>query len=170
MEIILTSVLNELSIQYFSYRMLVFQDIQPLYNFIHSQKKSSLEYFNPHGFDFISLKKQLKNPSFLMMGVFFEKQIIGYFFLRFFILKKCFVGRLVDEKFRGKGIGAVMNYILYETAWRTGFRCMSTISRSNIAVINAHKKNPNFKLIKNLPNNYLLVEFIKPSDKVNIKL
>jgi len=96
-----------------------------------------------------------------MMGAFANERLIGYFFLRFFANRKCFVGRLIDADSRGKGIGQIMNNIMYETAWRLGFRCLSTISNNNKAVIGAHAKNPAMVVLKELPNEYLLVEFVR---------
>ncbi len=103
-----------------------------------------------------------------MMGAFNQDKIVGYFFLRFFPNKQCFVGRLIDKEYRGQGIGTVMNNIMYETAWRMKFRCLSTISKNNIAVIRAHAKNPNMNVIKELQNDYLLVEFVR-SQRLHIE-
>jgi hypothetical protein len=96
-----------------------------------------------------------------MMGSFDGNKMTGYFFLRFFANKKCFVGRLIDKDYRGRGIGPVMNNIMYETAWRMSFHCLSTISRNNKAVMRAHAKNRTMIVLKELQNDYLLVEFIR---------
>jgi hypothetical protein len=156
-------VFAELSHHPFLFRRLASADIMPLHKLITSQLDSDIEYFKPHKFDIDSLRTQLKKPSFLMMGAYDGEEMTGYFFLRFFINKKCFVGRLIDKKYRGKGIGPAMNSIMYETAWRMDFRCLSTISRSNSAVMKAHSKNQNMVVLKELQNNYLLVEFVKQS-------
>lgn len=149
----------------FSFKRLVLSDAGSLYSLIEDQEDSDLEYFRPHGFDLRSIKKQFRNRSFLMMGVFNRETMIGYFFLRFFINKKCFVGRLIDKHYRGQGIGLVMNYIMYETSWRMGFRCLSTISKNNTSVMRAHAKNPTMRVLKELQNDYLLVEFTRePQD------
>jgi hypothetical protein len=161
MQNIVQVVLKESSVPPLVYRRLYPSDEEALHNLIHSQPEDDLKYFNPHGFDIASIKKQFGNTSFLMLGVFDHEKIIGYFFLRFFMNRKCFVGRLIDKDFRGKGIGPVMNNIMYETAWRMKFHCLSTISRNNTAVMRAHAKNPTIIILKELPNNYLLVEFIK---------
>lgn len=134
-------------------------DIESLHTLIMNQDVSDLEYFHPHDFDTNSLKKQLQKTSFLMMVVFIDKEIIGYFFLRFFVNKKCFVGRLIDKKYRGHGIGELMNSIMYEIAWRIKFRCFATISRNNSAIMNAHAKNQSMVVLKELQNDFLLVEF-----------
>ena len=161
MEKILPGVFREFTVSPFSYRRLKEGDINPLYDLIRSQPSSDLEYFHPHGFDIPSIEKQLRNRSFLMMGAFKDESIVGYFFLRLFANKKCFVGRLIDSEFRCQGIGRVMNNIMYETAWRMNFRCLSTISKNNSAIIRAHSKNPSLIVLKELKNDYLLVEFVQ---------
>jgi RimJ/RimL family protein N-acetyltransferase len=100
-----------------------------------------------------------------MMGAFDGERMIGYFFLRFFANKKCFVGRIIDKDYRGKGVGLTMNKIMYETAWGMFFRCYSTISNNNKAVIKAHAKNSSMKIRKELANDYLLVEFIREKNQ-----
>ncbi|NSW94698.1 MAG: GNAT family N-acetyltransferase [Bacteroidales bacterium] len=145
----------------YNYRKIAVSDLNNLQILINSQVKDDLKFFNPHGFDLKSLERQYKNPAFLMMGAFDGDKMIGYFFLRFFINKKCFVGRLIDKDYRGKGIGQVMNTIMYETAWKMGFRCLSTISKNNEMVMKAHARNPYMKILKELDNDYLLVEFVR---------
>ena len=161
MEMVLPGVFKEFAVPPFSYRRLKESDINPLYDLIRSQSSSDLNYFHPHEFDITSIGKQLRNSSFLMMGAYKGETIVGYFFLRFFANKKCFVGRLIDLKFRGQGIGKVMNSIMYETAWRMNFRCLSTICKNNTPVMLAHSRNPNLVVIKELQNDFLLVEFIR---------
>jgi len=96
----------------FLFRALKANDAEALHGLIHSQESSDLIYFSPHDFDLPSIEKQFKNRSFLMMGVFDQERIIGYFFLRFFANRRCFVGRIIDHSYRGKGIGNQMNRIM----------------------------------------------------------
>ena len=161
LKIIIKDVMDESTSNSFLFRELISSDIQSLFNLINSQNPDDLKYLSPHGFDLISLRKQFSNHAFLMMGSFDGEKLIGYFFLRFFSNKKCFVGRLIDIDYRGKGVGKVMNNIMYETAWRMDFRCLSTISQSNKAVMRAHAKNPTMVVLKELQNDYLLVEFVR---------
>jgi hypothetical protein len=158
---IVPDVLNQFSVLPYSYRVLEDQDTEKLFIMINRQNPEDLEYFRPHGFDADSLRKQMRNRSLLMMGTFYDENLIGYFFLRFFANRKCFVGRLIDRDYRGKKIGSVMNNIMYETSWRMGFRCLSTISRNNTAVMNAHARNHAMVVLKELQNDYLLVEFVR---------
>jgi hypothetical protein len=161
LEKVLSGVFEEVTDSHFTFRKLVQSDLVLLHELLKSQNKGDLDYFKPHGFDMYSLERQLKIPSFLMMGAFDGEKMAGYFFLRFFANRKCFVGRLIDKDNRGKGIGKVMNRIMYETAWRMDFRCLSTISRNNSLVINAHEKNTSMIILKELSNDYLLVEFVR---------
>ncbi|TLX75674.1 GNAT family N-acetyltransferase [Labilibacter sediminis] len=158
---VLPKIIEEYNEKPWKVRRLMPSDIQFLFNLINAQKPSDLKYFSPHGFDLNSLAKQFKNSSFLMMGVFDEENLVGYFFLRMFVNKKCFVGRLIDVNYRGKGIGLIMNQVMYKTAWGMGFRCLSTISKNNKAVVKAHEKNSSMVILKELQNDYLLIEFVK---------
>lgn len=145
----------------YTFRKLIKSDAESLHFLVNSQASNDLNFFSPHDFDLDSILKQFRNRAFLMMGVFEGSEMAGYFFLRFFANKKCFVGRLIDRKHRGRGIGHEMNRIMYETAWGMNFRCLSTISKNNKAVMGAHAKNQAMILLKELKNDYLLVEFVK---------
>jgi GNAT superfamily N-acetyltransferase len=161
LEKVLEGVFEEIPDSHFAFRKLVQSDLVLLHELLKSQNDGDLDYFKPHGFDVYSLKRQLEISSFLMMGVFEREKMAGYFFLRFFANKKCFVGRLTDKDYRGKGIGQVMNRIMYETAWRMGFRCLSTISRNNTLVMKAHAGNSIMVVLKELAGDYMLVEFVR---------
>ena len=145
----------------YNYRTISIDDSEKLTELVNAQREEDIRYFKPHGFDLESIKKQSKVKAFLMMGVFDGDTMVGYFFLRFFASRKCFVGRLIDTEYRGKGIGRAMNKIMYNIAWDMKFRCMSTISKNNKLVMKAHSNNPNVKVVKELQNDYLLVEFLK---------
>jgi RimJ/RimL family protein N-acetyltransferase len=157
---VLPGVFEEFTLSPYVYRRLHITDAPHLFDLIGSQEEKDLEYFSPHGFDLASIERQFSNPAFLMMGTFHEDRLVGYFFLRFFSNRKCFVGRLIDKPYRGRGVGRVMNQIMYETAWRMNFRCLSTISKNNRAVIKAHQKNQAMKVLRELNNDYLLVVFV----------
>lgn len=161
LEMVLPIVFSEAATGRFAYRKLGIEDIRSLFDLIAEQTLSDLKYFSPHKFELTSLETQFKKPAFLMMGAFEKEKLAGYFFLRFFANRKCFVGRLIDKDYRGKGVGATMNFIMYETAWQMGFRCLSTISRNNISVMRAHSKNPDMIILKDLSDDYILVEFVR---------
>lgn len=159
----LTDVFSQYTIPGITFRKLLFSDIDCLYSLICTQGESRLAYFKPHEFDQTSLRKAFKNPAFIMMGAFEGQKMVGYFFLRCFCNKKCFVGRLIDEPYEGKGIGRVMNDIMYHVGWAATFRVLSTISKNNKWVMRSHKNNSTLKVLKELDNNFLLVKFINPN-------
>lgn len=154
---------EEFTHERYTFRALAEADLGQLHDLLHRQGAGRLEYFKPHGFDPESLRRALNNPSFLMFGVFDDDGLAGYFFLRCFWNKKAFVGRLIDEPHERRGIGRVMNDILYHTAWRAGFRCLTTVSKANELVMRSHRNNPAVKVLGDLANDYLFVEFVPPS-------
>lgn len=146
----------------YHFRRLSSEDASQLNHLLCSQKEGRLTYFKPHAFDKLTLISFARNPAFIMFGAFHRDRIVGYFFLRCFWNRKCFVGRMIDEDHEGKGIGRIMNAVMYNTAWQSGFQCMTTVSKNNELVMRSHSNNPAFKVVKELPNDYLLVEFIPP--------
>lgn len=148
----------------FEFRPIEASDLRQLEELIERQEPERLRYFQPHGFDQASLGAMYSNPAFLMFGVFSDARLVGYFFLRCFWNRRCFVGRLIDEPFEEQGIGRIMNQLMYHSAWWSSFRCMTTISKENQKVIRSHRNNPHARVICELPDNYLLVEFIEAGE------
>ncbi len=147
----------------FTFRKIQYNELAALSILINSQDSKRLAFFKPHGFDDRSLNRAVRNPSFIMMGAFDGNKLVGYFFLRCFWNKKCFVGRLIDEPYEGKGIGRVMNQIMYNIGWQMNFRVLSTISKNNHWVMKSHAGNAAMVVRKELANDYLLVEFVRPA-------
>ncbi len=155
-------IIKEHQLPDFNFSILNINHLNKLETLLNKQLKERIQFFNPHRFDYRSIHKMYKNHSFIMMGVFnTNEELVGYFFLRCFWNKKCFVGRLIDKEYEGIGIGRVMNQIMYNIAWQSGFKCLSTISRNNQMVMKSHAKNKTMRILKELPNNYLLVEFVR---------
>ena len=156
---------HQFKLENFEFRPLIEADLYGLQSLLGRQSSERLEYFRPHSFDYASLKKMHSNPAFLMFGVFNDQRMVGYFFLRCFWNRKCFVGRLIDEPFERKGIGRVMNQILYNTSWWSEFRCFTSISKNNKWIMRAHAKNPHARFVAELANGYRLVEFVSINDE-----
>lgn len=149
----------------FNFKVLMSYDLPALTSLLIKQKEGRLAYFKPHGYDLKTLQRVFKNPAFIMMGAFEGQKLVGYFFLRCFCNKKCFVGRLIDEPYEGRGIGRVMNDIMYNAGWNAGFRVLSTISKDNKWVMRSHANNSTMKVLRELDNNFLLVEFMRPTEQ-----
>nr|WP_156889337.1 GNAT family N-acetyltransferase [Halomonas sp. 1513] len=145
----------------FTFRPMGRDDLPQLAELLARQEASRLRYFQPHGFALPSLRGMWANPAFLMFGVWnVSGELVGYFFLRCFCNRRCFVGRMIDAPSEGQGIGRVMNQIMYHTAWWSGFHCMTTISKHNQAVMRSHQNNSHARTVSELGNDYLLVEFV----------
>lgn len=161
---------KEFTLEGYAFRMIENRDLQSLRDMILRQANGRLTHFRPHLFEMDALRKVNRNPAFMMFGVFQDDLLVGYFFLRCFWNRKCFVGRLIEESHEKKGIGRVMNQIMYHTAWRSNFRIFTTVSRQNQMIIRSHMNNPTAYFVSELPNDFLLLEFldnsaVKPQDR-----
>ena len=150
-------------------RLLTRADMPALAGLLARQGSERLRHFKPHAFDEDALIRACRNPAFLMFGVFSdtaersEDALVGYFYLRCFWNRRCFVGRLIDHAHEGRGIGRLMNEVMYETAWQSGFRCLSTISKDNVRIMRAHARNRAMVVLDELPGEMLFVEFVRPA-------
>lgn len=151
--------------EHFQFRILNSNDLDCLFDFLNSLGKEDLTFFQPHRFDKKALAGILKTPIYIPFGWFSQGRLIGYFFLRLFANKKSFIGRVVAADFQGRGIAKKMARILYRTADEIDFDVFSTISKENLASLYSHKSVNDFEVVKELPNNYMLIKF----DRKNIK-
>lgn len=153
------TLLEEYSKEY-SFKLLNEQDLFGLCTFFTKQPPSSFEYFKPHGFDLTSLSKKIHDKSFVMIGAFKEKELVGYCFLRCFFNKQSFRGKIVDPKYQGHGIAKQMGLLTTAICHELGFRLFATISKDNIKSIASSKAVNIVRVIKELPNKYLYVEYL----------
>lgn len=158
-------VLNSYKNEKNTYKFLTLNDLDLLRTFLFAQNQDQFTYFKPHKFDIQTLKNLLRSPSSFLFGAFDQNKLIGYFFIRCYINKKCFIGRIVDEDYQGLGIAKQMSKILYHIAWSSRFRIFSTISKYNIRSLKSHQAINNYKIIKELENDYYLIEYIKSEEK-----
>lgn len=158
-------VLEEFKNEPYHYRLLESTDLELLILLIQNQDQKQFEFFKPHAFDKRTLIRLYKNPAFFMFGVFDKKLLIGYFFLRCFMNKKCFTGRLVDEKYQGQGIAKRMGKILHTIAWSSNFRVFGTASKNNIKSLTSYKAINDFVILKELDNDFILFEYLKSNEK-----
>lgn len=138
------------------------EHIPALVSFFASQPEDAFKHFRPHDFDEKTLRKLQKRKSFLMFcagGA--EGEITGYFFLRCFFIGKAFLGKMVEWNSRGKGIGTEMCKCAMDIAKSLGLRMFESISKENEASLRSTAKVLDMKVIKELDNNYLLIEDLK---------
>lgn len=153
------SILNQYQDKY-SIKEVTLDDLSSLVSFFSSQPPEAFTYFQPHEFDERSLKRLIKRKSHLMYIVEKEDCVVGYVFLRCFFNGKCFRGKMVDVRWRGKGIAVLMGDLSTEIALRLGLRMFGTISKENYASLYSSQASNEIKVIEELPNNYLYIEYL----------
>lgn len=135
-------------------------DMPVLATFFNQQPTEAFEYFKPHKFDKDSLSRLNSNGSIHMLGVYDNKEIIGYFFIRFFLNGKAFRGKMVDHRYYGKGISTTLGVATTTITSKSGFRLFETVNKDNIASLKSSQSGSDIKIIKTLDNGYMLIECI----------
>ena len=149
-----------------TFRPVARNDIPALSAFFHAQPQETYLYFKPHEFDEKALLKLWKNPAFCqMIATTEEGQIVGYFMIRFFVNRKAFAGFLVGNQFQGHGIAKTMCRIVFDICWTNRFRTFATVSKQNGKALSAYRSINDFKILKELPNDYLYIEYVPVGQK-----
>lgn len=145
----------------FFIREATIKDVEGIVSFFKEQPKDAFKYFSPHRFDSKTISKLIKRKSYLFFIVLGpQQQIIGYFFLRCFFNGNCFRGKIVDYRWRNRGIATIMGAITTRIAQDLGLRMFGTISKSNIASFASSSAANEIKVLEELPNDYLYVEYL----------
>ena len=152
-------ILEECSGQY-TLRMAEVADAEALANFFAEQPEEAFEFFRPHGFDKKSLTKIIRNKAFLTFLVLDNEKIVGYFFLRCFVNGKSFRGRIVDYRWRNKGIAKLMGITMNKIITLLKVRLFGSISPDNYASLASTKAVNDIRIIKTLDNGYYYVEYL----------
>ena len=139
------------------YDLVALKDVETarIVEFFEHQPSEAFTYFNPHRFDFKSIKRLQKNRSYLAYLLLDKEngKIAGYCFNRCFFQGKGFRGRMVDIDYRGKGLGTAMNKILNEVGFGIGLRLYETVSKDNVASYRSALSASNVRVVKEMENN-----------------
>ncbi len=136
------------------------KDVSALVEFFGQQPKEAFTFFHPHGFNEKAIAHVVKNRAFLTFGVWHDKELVGYFFLRCFFNGKGYRGRMVDNRWNNKGIGKLMSLAINHIAFTLGIRMFSSISPENYASLASVKATCDMKVIKTLENGYFYIEIL----------
>jgi GNAT superfamily N-acetyltransferase len=117
------------------------------------------QYFRPHGFSREAFRLVIESRAFLTYGLFLDDKFAGYALLRVLPTGSAFLGLLVSPGCKGLGLGKFLVAYVYWQASVAGLRTRSTISRDNRASLKAHEAVADFKVIAELPDNYIMIEF-----------
>lgn len=137
-----------------------------LERFFASQPEEAFKFFKPHGFDAKSLRKLQRNKAFLAYVIKEDDKPVGYFFLRSFFFGKAYLGKMVDYAHQGRGIGKQMCICAMDIASKLGLRMFETISKDNIASLYSTQNVLETRIVKEMPDNYLMIEDIKIKEDV----
>ena len=151
--------LRELSDK-FTLRLAEPADAAPLATFFAEQPEDAFKFFKPHAFDEKTLLKIIKNKAFLTFLVLDGEKIVGYFFMRCFVNGKSFRGKIVDYRYRGKGIAKLQGLAATKVATLLGVRVFGTISPENYASLASSKAVNETRILKTLDNGYYYIEYL----------
>jgi GNAT superfamily N-acetyltransferase len=140
-------------------RALGTQDLSTLHGFLHALPEDWLTYFRPHDFDRDALSRVLRSKGFLCYGLFVEENLVAYALLKVAPTGSAFRGRLVAPDYAGQGLGKFLARFLNWQASLSGLRPRSTISRKNHASLKSLEAAAGYRVIGELPNDYIMIEF-----------
>ena len=141
-------------------RLAELTDAAALATFFAEQPEEVFTFFKPHAFDENSLKKIICNKAFLTFLVLDKEKIVGYFFLRCFVNGKSFRGKIVDYRYRGKGIAKLQGLAMTKAAVALGVRMFGTISPDNYASLASSKAVNETRIVATLDNGYYYIEYL----------
>ena len=149
----------------FTLRVAAPADAAPLAAFFAEQPEEAFKFFKPHAFDEKTLLKIIKNNAFLTFLVLDGEKIVGYFFLRCFVNGKSFRGRIVDYRWRNKGIAKQMGLTMNKIIAVLNVRLFGSISPDNYASLQSTKAVNDIRIIKTLDNGYYYIEYLPKKDE-----
>ena len=158
-------ILQECSGQ-FTLRLAAPADAASLATFFAEQPEDAFNFFKPHAFDEKNLSKIIRNKAFLTFLVLDGKKIVGYFFLRCFVNGKSFRGRIVDYRWRNKGIAKQMGLTMNKIIAVLDVRLFGSMSPDNYASLQSTKAVNDIRSIRTLDNGYYYIEYL-PKKTIN---
>ena len=140
-------------------RPLDLEDVPRLTAFLAAMPEEHLQFFHPHGFEPRELEGVVGSRAFMTYGLFVSGELAAYALLKLSPTGSAFIGRLVAPGYAGKGVGRFLSRYLNWQAALARLRARSTISRKNAASLRSHQAVAQFRIVSELPNEYLLIEF-----------
>ncbi|MCG5529229.1 MULTISPECIES: GNAT family N-acetyltransferase [Halorhodospira] len=144
-------------------RPLNLSDAVTLHEFLNRLPEEHVEHFHPHGFEQQVLGSIIQSRAYMTYGLFVDEELVGYALLKLAPTGSAYIGRLLHPQYAGMGLGSLLATYLYWQASTAGLRPRSTISKQNEASLGSHRAAGSFRVVSELPNDYLLIEF--PSEQ-----
>jgi RimJ/RimL family protein N-acetyltransferase len=130
-----------------------------LVRFLERFEEPHLDYFRPHAFNRRKIEKVIQSSTYMTYGLFVKTKLIGYALLKISPTGSAYIGLIISSDFQGFGLGKLLVEYLYWQGSLTGLRVRSTISRANSASLAAHRAVADFRVIAELPNRYIMIEY-----------
>lgn len=141
-----------------SVRIADINDAGRLTFFFDRQSEDCFKWFRPHAFDEATMRKLLGRKSYIIYVMEEDGEIIGYAFLRCFMNRKCFLGKMVDENHQGRGVCTTLCKVGMNIAEMIGFRMFESINKENIGSMRASQKACDVIVVEELENGDMLIE------------
>jgi len=136
------------------------QDSNDIVVFLRGLSEEERAFFNPFPFTLRSINHVVSCGTYQVYLVRNNQnnELIGLFFLRFFLNRQCFLGFAVKNEYRGRGIGKKMIDAMARGVQGSGFTLMSTVCAENKASLRAHLAGGQFEIIETLPTNEIVLK------------
>ena len=146
--------------QNFALKYANLHDSKDIVVFLKSLSEAERAFFNPFPFTLRSINHVVSCGTYQVYLVRNNQnnELIGLFFLRFFLNRQCFLGFVVKNEYRGRGIGGKMIDAMVRGVQGSGFTLLSTVCAENKASLRAHLAGGQFEIIETLPTNEIVLK------------
>jgi len=146
--------------QNFALKYANLHDSKDIVVFLRSLSEAERAFFNPFPFTLRSINHVVSCGTYQVYLVRNNQnnELIGLFFLRFFLNRQCFLGFVVKNEYRGRGIGGKMIDAMVRGVQGSGFTLLSTVCAENKASLRAHLACGQFEIIETLPTNEIVLK------------
>lgn len=132
-------------------------DIPIILGFLNHLSVEDVAHFRPFPFTDKSLDHVISCGTYQVYKAMSKGELVGFFFLRFFINSQCYLGFAVKSSYRGKGIGKKMIEAMASAVKDSGFQLMSTVCADNQASIKAHMAAAQFEIVSHLSSDEIVL-------------
>lgn len=139
-------------------RMAEEDDAERLAQFFAEQPEDSFKWFKPHAFDVETMRTLLRQKSYIIYVMEQESVLMGYAFLRCFIHGKCFLGKMVDYRYQGKGVCTKLCAVGMDISILLGLRMYESINKENIGSMKASQRACDVIVVEELEGGDVLIE------------
>jgi L-amino acid N-acyltransferase YncA len=133
------------------------EDIPIIVEFLNHLSAEDVAHFRPFPFTDRSLDHVISCGTYQVYKAMSKGELVGFFFLRFFINSQCYLGFAVKSSYRGKGIGKKMIEAMASAVKDSGFQLMSTVCADNQASIKAHMAAAQFEIVSHLSSDEIVL-------------